>query len=65
MKRWMSFFAALFLTCSVIGCGGVDSGTVGDENDPETTTDAEQMEEETMDEDGGDEGDGDDGADGV
>ena len=38
-------FALLFVTA---GCGG-GGGTVGDANDPETSSDTEQMQDETGD----------------
>jgi hypothetical protein len=57
MTRWLSLFAALFLSFSVIGCGP-DAGTPGDENDPSAVSDEEQdnpeLEDAAMSDEGGD-----------
>ena len=53
MKAFVSFLVAIAMTFSVIGCGG--GSTVGDENDPEGASDAEQEDtDETGLEDEGD-----------
>lgn len=43
--RCLFLLLSLFL---MVGCGGPSSGSTGDENDPETTTDAEEMTEEEI-----------------
>ncbi|MCP4786479.1 MAG: hypothetical protein GY903_06400 [Fuerstiella sp.] len=46
MLKNVLYVFTLLTMVSVLGCGGGDGGTVGDENDPETTSDDEQADEE-------------------
>lgn len=46
MKKNVFYLFALLTMVSVLGCGGGSGGTVGDENDPEATSDEEQQDEE-------------------
>lgn len=50
MKKLITLGLTLVFAVATVGCGG-SGGSVGDENDPETTSDAEQMDDDTMDED--------------
>lgn len=50
MKKLITLGLTLVFAVATVGCGGA-GGSEGDENDPETTSDAEQMDDETMEED--------------
>lgn len=46
MKKKLIHLFAMTMLFAVVGCGG-GAGTIGDEKDPSSTTDEEQMGDET------------------